>query len=87
MEYREFLDRALQPEAPWFVRSSKLDLQDKKVELEIGVKKGWRWKDSEGCAAQVHGWKERECGIRVSSRGSWSKTPSLPQLFPHSLGG
>jgi len=53
-------DRALQLEAPWFVRSVKLDLQEQKVELEIGVEKGWRWKDGEGRAAQVHGWEERE---------------------------
>lgn len=60
MEDKEFFDRALQLEAPWFVRSVKLDLQQKKVELEIGVEKGWRWKDGEGRAAQVHGWEERE---------------------------
>jgi hypothetical protein len=60
MEDKEFFDRALQLQAPWFVRGVKLDLQEKKVELEIGVEKGWRWKDSEGRAAQVHGWEERE---------------------------
>ena len=42
------------------MRSGKLDLQDKRVELEIGVEKAWRWKDSEGRAAQVHVWEERE---------------------------
>ena len=42
------------------MRSVKLDLQDKRVELEIGVEKAWRWKDSEGRAAQVHVWEERE---------------------------
>jgi len=60
MEDKEFFDRALQLEAPWFVRTVKLDLQEKKVELEIGVEKGWRWKDGEGGAAQVDGWEERE---------------------------
>lgn len=60
MEDKEFFDRALQLEAPWYVRSVKLDLQEKKVELEIGVQKGWRWKDGQGRAAQVHGWEERE---------------------------
>ena len=42
------------------MRRVKLDLQEKKVELEIGVEKGWRGKDGEGRAAQVHGWEERE---------------------------
>jgi hypothetical protein len=73
MEDKEFFDRVLQLEAPWFVRSVKLDLQEKKVELEIGVEKGWRWKDGEGRAAQVHGWEERNgatstpCSVRRRS--------------------
>ena len=57
---KKFLNQALQLQAPWFVRGVKLDLQGKKVELEIGVEKGWRWKDSAGRAAQVHGWEERQ---------------------------
>jgi transposase len=60
MEDKEFFDRALELQAPWVVRGVKLDLESKKVELEIGVEKGWRWKDSSGQAAQVHGWEERQ---------------------------
>ena len=48
MEDKEFFDRALQLQAPWFVRGVKLDLQGNKVELEICAEKGWRWKDSAG---------------------------------------
>ena len=39
MEDKEFFDRALQFEALWFVRSVKLDSQEKKVESQIGVDK------------------------------------------------
>lgn len=39
MEDKEFLDRALQLHAPWYLRSVRLDLQAKRVELEIGVEK------------------------------------------------
>jgi hypothetical protein len=39
MEDEDFLDRALQLHAPWYMRSVRLDLQAKKVELEIGVEK------------------------------------------------
>jgi hypothetical protein len=45
MEDNEFFDRALQLQAPWFMRSVKLDLLAKKVELEIGVEKGWRHRE------------------------------------------
>lgn len=38
----------------------ELDLRDKRVELEIGVDKERRWKDSAGQADQVHGWEERQ---------------------------
>lgn len=59
MEDREFFDKALQLQRPWFVRSVKLDLENKTVELEIGSEKGWRWTDGAGQAAQIHGWEER----------------------------
>lgn len=60
MDDKEFFDKALGLAEPWFVRSVRLDLQEEKVELEIESRKGWRWLDSSGQAAQVHGWEERE---------------------------
>lgn len=59
MEDKEFFDKALGLQVPWFVSGVKLDLAFKKVELEIGSEPGWRWKDSAGQAAQIHGWEER----------------------------
>ena len=60
MDDKEFFDKALGLVAPWSVRSVRLDLKEKRVELEVESQAGWRWKDSAGQAAQIHGWEQRE---------------------------
>jgi hypothetical protein len=42
MEVRVFFDKALQLQRPWFVRSVRLDLENKAVELEAGHRVGAR---------------------------------------------
>lgn len=59
MEDTEFFDKALRLQAPWFVRGVKLDLEHKTVELEIGMRPGWRWSGRDGQRAHIHGWEER----------------------------
>ena len=57
MEDKEFLERALQIQVPCFVRGVKLDLQEKKVELEIGLKKGWRHLNIMQCEITMRAWR------------------------------
>ena len=42
MEVRDFFDKALLLQRPWFVRSVRLDLENKSVELEAGHRVGAR---------------------------------------------
>lgn len=56
----QFFDRVLALECPWYVGNVLLDLEKQVVELEIEVRKGWRWRDSKGRKAHVHAWEQRE---------------------------
>ena len=60
MKDKEFFSRVLGLAEPWRVKEVRLDLEGKRVDVEIECRAGEVWAGEGGKRLHIHGWEQRQ---------------------------
>ena len=60
MKDKEFFSRVLGLAEPWRVKEVRLDLEGKRVDVEIECRAGEVWAGQDGRRLHIHGWEQRQ---------------------------